>query len=170
MAFPTETVYGLGANLLNKKSVARLYKVKRRPTGKPFTVHIENVSLIKRLGCGITKEARALMDKYWPGPLTIILNCKNGQKIGFRMPDNKVALSLIKESGVPVVATSANISEEAPPTSTEEVLKQLDGKADILLDAGPTDIGVESTIIDMTITPPKILREGAIKSLAISFQ
>ena len=162
VAFPTETVYGLGANLLNKKGVEKLYKVKRRPKGKPFTVHIEDTSLIKKLGCEITKTAKALMDKYWPGPLTIILNCRSGQKTGFRMPGNKVALKLIKGSGVPVVAPSANISGEAPPTSAEGVLEQLDGKIDILLDAGPTDIGVESTVIDMTVTPPKILREGAI--------
>ena len=162
VAFPTETVYGLGANLLDKKSVARLCKVKARPRGKPFTVHIENVSLIKKLGCGIIGPAKVLINKYWPGPLTIILNSKDGQKIGFRMPDNKVALSLIKGSGVPVVAPSANISGRVPPTSAEGVLKQLNGKIDILLDAGPTDVGIESTVIDMTVTPPKILREGAI--------
>ena len=162
VAFPTETVYGLGANLLNKKGIARLYRVKRRPRGKPFTVHIENTLVIKTLGCKITKAAKTLADKYWPGPLTIILNCKNGKKIGFRMPDNKVALKLIKEAGVPVAAPSANISGEAPPTSAEDVLKQLAGSIDILLDAGPTEIGVESTVIDMTVTPPRILREGAI--------
>ena len=163
VAFPTETVYGLGANLLDKKAIARLYKVKERPRDKPFTVHIDNASCIKNLGCEITREAKDLMDKYWPGPLTIILNCKNGQKIGFRMPDNKVALSLIKASGVPVVAPSANISGKVPPTSAADVLRQLDGEIDILLDAGPTDVGVESTVIDMAVMPPKILREGAIK-------
>ena len=170
VAFPTETVYGIGANLLNKKSIARLYKVKKRPGGKPFTVHIEDASLIKKLGCEITKAAKILMDRYWPGPLTLILNCKDGRKTGFRMPDNKVALKLIKGSGVPVACPSANISGKEPPTSAEGVLRQLDGKIDILLDAGPTDIGVESTVIDMTVTPPKILREGAIKASAISRQ
>ena len=162
VAFPTETVYGLGANLLDKKAVARLYKVKERPKGKPFTVHIDNASCIKKLGCEITKEAKELMDKYWPGPLTIILNCKNGRKIGFRMPNNKVALNLIKASGVPVVAPSANISGAVPPTSAAGVLRQLDGKIDILLDAGHTDVGIESTVIDMTVLPSRILREGAI--------
>ncbi len=164
VAFPTETVYGLGANLLDKKAIARLRIVKRRPEGKPFTVHIEDLSLIKKLGCKITKEAKALMDRYWPGPLTIILNCKDGHKIGFRMPDNRVALTLIKESGVPVVAPSANISARRPPRSPEGVLRQLAGKIDILLDAGPTDVGVESTVIDMTVLPPRILREGAIEA------
>ena len=162
VAFPTETVYGLGANLLDEKSIARLCEVKARPEGKPFTVHIENISLIKSLGCEISKEAGILMDRYWPGPITIILNSKDGGKTGFRMPDNKVALELIRASGVPVVAPSANVSGEKPPKSAGDVLKQLDGKIDLLLDAGPTDIGVESTVIDMTVTPPKILREGAI--------
>lgn len=168
VAFPTETVYGLGANVLNKKAVARLYKVKRRPKTKPFTVHIEDASLIRKLGCEITKEAGRLMDKYWPGPLTMILNCRNGEKIGFRMPDNKVALGLIKESGVPVVAPSANISGQEPPTRPGDVLKQLGGKIDLLLDAGPTDVGIESTVIDMTVSPPGILREGAISREKLS--
>ena len=167
VAFPTETVYGLGANLLDKKAITRLYRVKQRPKGKPFTVHIEDASLIKRLGCEITKEAKALIDKYWPGPLTIILNCEDGRKIGFRMPANKAALELIRQAKIPVVAPSANISGEVPPTSAEAVLEQLDGRIDILLDAGPTEIGVESTVIDMSVTPPKILREGAIGRQAI---
>ena len=163
VAFPTETVYGLGANLLNKDAIERLYKVKKRPRAKPFTVHIENVSLIRRLGCKITKEAGALMAGYWPGPLTIILECNGAGKTGFRMPDNAVARSLIRASGVPVVAPSANISGRTPPTAAEDVLKQLDGKIDILISAGPADVGIESTVIDMTVVPPKILREGAIK-------
>ena len=142
VAFPTETVYGLGANLLNKKAIARLYKVKERPKAKPFTVHIERASAIKKLGCEVTKEAKALIDKYWPGPLTIILKCKDGRKIGFRMPDNKVAIELIRESAVPVVAPSANISGAVPPTIASDVLKQLDGRIDILLDAGPAIVGV----------------------------
>ena len=170
VAFPTETVYGLGADLLNEKAIARLYKVKDRPKGKPFTVHINDVSAIKKLGCRISKEAKVLMDKYWPGPLTIILNCKDGQNVGFRMPDNRVALNLIRESGVPVVAPIANISGKEPPTTAEDVLDQLDGKIDMLLDSGPARVGIESTVIDMTVTPPKILREGAIKSSAISRQ
>ena len=163
VAFPTETVYGLGANLLNKKAVAKLYEVKDRPENKPFTVHIENISAIKSAGCRITKEAKILIDKYWPGPLTIILAREDGLKTGFRMPANKIALELIKEAGVPVVAPSANISGQTPPTTPDDVIGQLDGKIDILLDAGPTDVGIESTVVDMTVIPPSVLREGAIK-------
>jgi L-threonylcarbamoyladenylate synthase len=168
VGFPTETVYGLGANLLEEKAIARLYKVKKRPKGKPFTVHIENVSLIRKLRCDITPEAKALIERYWPGPLTVILRCKDGSKVGFRMPDNKVALKLIKESRVPIVAPSANISGRVPPTKASDVLKQLGGRIDILLDAGPTDVGVESTVIDMTINPPKVLREGAVMEKELS--
>ncbi|MDD5136107.1 MAG: L-threonylcarbamoyladenylate synthase [Candidatus Omnitrophica bacterium] len=163
VAFPTETVYGLGASFLDEEAIGRLRRVKRRPGGKPFTVHIEKTAAIKKLKCGITRQAKRLIDKYWPGPLTIVLEGKNGPKTGFRMPDNAVALALIKKAGVPVVAPSANMSGLKPPTRPEDVLSQLDGMIDILLDAGPTDVGVESTVIDLTVTPPKILREGAIK-------
>ena len=162
VGFPTETVYGLGANLLNKKAIAKLYKVKKRPRSKPFTVHIASASSIKRAGCEITKEAKVLIDKYWPGPLTIILKCKDGRSVGFRMPENRVAIELIRQSAVPVVAPSANISGAIPPTSASGVLEQLDGRIDILLDAGVTDVGIESTVVDMTVTPLEILREGAI--------
>lgn len=162
VAFPTETVYGLGANLLKKKAVAALYKVKRRPKGKPFTVHIADIASAKSLGCKVTKEAKALIARYWPGPLTLIVAERRGRKTGLRMPANAVALSLIKEAGVPVAAPSANLSGKAPPTDADSVLKQLDGEIPMLLDAGRTDVGIESTVIDMTVSPPKILREGAI--------
>lgn len=162
VAFPTETVYGLGANILDERAIANLRKVKKRPEGKPFTVHIAGVRAIKDMGCEITPEAEALIDKYWPGPLTIILKNKSGGKTGFRMPDNKIALSLIKEAGIPVAAPSANTSGKVPPVCASDVLKQLGGKIDFILDAGHTDIGVESTVVDMTVSPPRILREGAV--------
>lgn len=167
VAFPTETVYGLGANILDEKAVARLYAVKERPAGKPFTVLICDVSLIKESGCEITAAVEALIGRYWPGPLTVILQSSDGRKTGFRMPANKAALLLIRQSGVPVAAPSANISGRTPPTRPKEVLEQLGGRIDILLDAGPTDVGVESTVVDMSGTPPKILREGAIKTADI---
>lgn len=163
VAFPTETVYGLGANLFAKDAVARLYNVKSRPKGKPFTVLIANLGRVKDMGCKITKEAGILIGRFWPGPITLILKSKNGKKIGFRMPANKIALELLKSAKVPVAAPSANISGRRPPTNAKEVSRQLAGKIDILLDGGKTEVGVESTVIDMTVTPPKILREGAIK-------
>lgn len=163
VAFPTETVYGLGASLKNKTAVKELYKVKARPKNKPFTVHISSLSAIKLAGCVVTKKARRLIDKFWPGPLTIILKSKSGKKIGFRMPANKVALELIRKSGVPVVAPSANLSGSRPPKNAKEVLKSLDGRIDALIDAGRTAIGVESTVVDLTVEPIKILRRGAVK-------
>jgi len=168
VAFPTETVYGLGANILKKKSVERLYKVKKRSRSKPFTIHISDESLIGRLGCKVTKEARRLMDRYWPGPLTIILAGKGKDKIGFRMPDNIVALRLIEESASPIAAPSANLSGRRAPTDAEDVLEDLGGEIDVLIDAGPTDAGVESTIVDMSSETPRVLREGAIKKEEIA--
>ena len=167
VAFPTETVYGLAANLLDRKAIDRLYEVKRRFRGKPLTVHISDIKMVGQMGCVIPKKAKTLMDKYWPGPLTIILKSQNGSKIGFRMPANKVALDLIGLSEVPVVAPSANISGKAPPKDAKSVLKDFDGKIDAVLDGGRTDVGVESTVVDLTVNPPEILREGAIKRRAL---
>lgn len=164
VAFPTETVYGLAVNLLNNRAVERLYRVKKRSRGKPFTVHIADTKVIRKMGCRITAKADRLMKKFWPGPLTMILGSKEGTKIGFRMPANKVALRLIAASGVPVIAPSANLSGEKPPASGKAALKDLDGKIDMLIDSGPTNVGVESTVIDLTVDPPAILRKGAISS------
>jgi len=163
VAFPTETVYGLGANLLNKRAIARLYKVKGRPGRKPLTVHIADVSQIRALGCVFDARARKLAKKFWPGPLTMVLSRKTGGSVGFRMPANRVALSLIKASGVPVAAPSANLSGKKPPTDGGAVLAGLNGKIDVLLDSGHTDVGVESTVVDMTSVPFVILRKGAVK-------
>lgn len=164
VAFPTETVYGLAVNLLNDKAIERLYRIKSRSRGKPFTVHIADTRLIKKMGCRITAAADRLIKKFWPGPLTIILRSGGAGSVGFRMPANAAALELIASSGVPVAAPSANISGRRPPTSAKGVLKDLDGKIDIVLDAGHTRVGIESTVIDMTVSPPVILREGAISS------
>lgn len=162
VAFPTETVYGLAVNLLNDKAIEKLYRIKKRSKGKPFTVHIADLKPIKSMGCCITKKASALIKKFWPGPLTIILKSNDGKKVGFRMPANKTALSLIASSGVSVIAPSANISGEKPPTNASQVLKDLDGKIDMVIDAGRTKVGIESTVIDMTMNPPMVLRHGAI--------
>jgi L-threonylcarbamoyladenylate synthase len=162
VAFPTETVYGIAANLSDKRAVERLREVKARDRGKPFTVHIADVGTIEEMGCVVTPGARRLIDKFWPGPLTIILKSKKGRKTGFRMPANRVALELIKAAGVPIVAPSANISGKAPPTDAEGVLKELGGMIELIVDSGPTAIGVESTVVDLAVSPPKVLREGAI--------
>ena len=125
------------------------------------------MSTVKKMAGRIPPIAGRLMEKYWPGPLTIILKDRRGKKIGFRMPDNKVAFLLIKRAGVPVVAPSANISGNKPPVSAKEVLRDLGGEIDIVIDGGKTKIGVESTVVDMTGRIPKILREGAISKAEI---
>lgn len=163
VVFPTETVYGLGANMLDDKAVERLKSVKKRPQDKKFTVHINDLSVISKLGCDIPPRARKLIDKYWPGPLTLVLRAGSGEKIGFRMPKNAVALGIIRESGVPVIAPSANLSGQPAPTDALDALKALDGKIEALVDSGPTDVGIESTVLDMTSEMPSVLREGAIK-------
>ena len=167
VAFPTETVYGIAANLSDKRAVEKLYEVKARDRGKPFTVHIADVETIEKMGCRVSRQAKRLIDKFWPGPLTVILKSEDGKKIGFRMPANRVALELIKAVGVPVIAPSANISGKAPPTDAESVLEELGGMIELVVDSGPTTIGVESTIVDMTVSPPKVLREGAINKTEI---
>lgn len=163
VAFPTETVYGIAANFLDGKAVDNLYRIKKRPKDKPFTVHIADIGMIESLGCVMTKEALSLISKFWPGPLTIILKSRDGKALGFRIPANTVALELIRAAGVPIVAPSANLSGNKAPVSAEEVLKDLDGGIDLLIDGGPTDIGVESTVVDLTVDPPEVLRKGAIK-------
>lgn len=167
VAFPTETVYGLGANLFDKKAIEKVYEIKSRPRNKPLTVHIADRVAVKKMDCRIPSAAGRLMDRYWPGPLTIILKDRRGKKIGFRMPDNKVAFLLIKRAGVPVVAPSANISGDKPPVSAKDVLRGLGGDIDVVIDGGKTRIGVESTVVDMTGRTPRILREGAISKMEI---
>lgn len=168
VVFPTETVYGIAANLHNAAAVDRLYRIKNREKAKPFTVHISDADMIERMGCRVTKNAELLISRFWPGPLTIILKSDDNGSIGFRMPANKIARDLIRVSGVPVVAPSANLSGSKPPTSAQEALKDLDGKIDMVLDAGKTDVGIESTVVDLTTSPFKILREGAVSRKEIS--
>jgi L-threonylcarbamoyladenylate synthase len=162
--FPTETVYGIAANLLDKKAIERLYKVKARCAGKPFTVHIADLKMVRDMECEISGTAEKLTDKFWPGPLTIILKSHDGQKVGFRMPENKIALELISASGVPVVAPSANLSGRPAPVTAEDAAAGLEDKVDMVIDGGRTEVGLESTVGDLTVEPLKILRAGAIKA------
>jgi L-threonylcarbamoyladenylate synthase len=168
VAFPTETVYGLGADYLNKKAVQKLYKVKERPKDKPFTIHISGFEELESLSCEISLFSKHLIERFWPGPLTIILKTGSGEKIGLRMPRNKLALEFISACKTPIVAPSANISGRKSPRSAEDVLKNLDGRIDLLLDGGQTDVGIESTVVDASAFPYRILREGAIKKSQIA--
>lgn len=169
VAFPTETVYGLGALYGNKKAMKRIYEVKQRPETKPLTVHISKTETITSLGCDIPRVADILIKKFWPGPLTIILKSAKGGKpsIAFRMPEGKIATRLIEASGGALVAPSANISGEKPSVNVYEVLASLDGRIDAVIDGGSVRIGVESTVIDATVFPCRVLREGAISKTSI---
>jgi len=168
VGFPTETVYGLAAHRSDRKAIDRLYAVKKRSRGKPLTVHISDMTMIRSAGCRMTGSGKILAKNFWPGPLTILLKSAGGRKIGFRMPANTVALRLIAASKVPVVAPSANLSGKRPPTSAAAVLKGLGGKIDLVLDGGRTAVGIESTVIDVSVSPAVILREGAIKARVLA--
>ena len=160
---PTETVYGIAANGLNQKTLERLYEIKKRTKDKPLSLHIANKEKVEELASGITPAAYRLMDKFWPGPLTVVLNSKEKGSLGIRMPDNRIALEIIRQAGVPVVCPSANISGEKPPVTFEEAIKDLDGLVDLAVNSGPTEHKAESTIVDLTSEGAKIIREGAIK-------
>jgi len=162
VAFPTETVYGIAANILKQDTIDRLYEIKKRPKDKPFSVHIADFDSLKQLGIELSKDAERVAKRFWPGPLTLVALNNKKEKIGLRMPDNKIALLLIKKAGVPVVAPSANLSGNKPPVSAAEVLKDMDGCVDIILDGGRSKIGIESTVMDVAERPFKILRQGAI--------
>jgi len=162
VVFPTETVYGIAANALNKDTVKRLYEIKKRPQDKPFSVHIADFDSLRQLEISLSKDAERVARRFWPGPLTLVAFNNKKEKIGLRMPDNIIAFLLIKKAGVPVVAPSANLSGSKPPVSIEEVLSGMDGHVDMILDGGRARIGIESTVMDVTEKPFKILRQGAI--------
>lgn len=162
VAFPTETVYGIAANNLNKETVDRLYEIKKRPKDKPFSVHIADFNSLGQLGIVFSEDTERVARRFWPGPLTLVAFNNKKEKIGLRMPDNNIAALLIKKAGVPVIAPSANMSGGRAPVSAEEVLAEMDGLVDIILDGGRARIGIESTVMDVTSRPFRVLREGAI--------
>lgn len=170
VAFPTETVYGLGANALEEESVKKIFKAKGRPQDNPLIIHVASKKLDEYVK-NIPEVAKELMDRFWPGPLTIILEKKDiipketsaGLKtIGIRMPNNKIALKLIEESGFPIAAPSANISGKPSPTDVERCVEDLDGKVDYIIGGEKSEVGLESTIVDCTVNPPIVLRPGGI--------
>lgn len=161
VAFPTETVYGLGADATNPKAIERLNQVKGRPPEKPYSLHLSDTSQVQEFVKTIPPLAQRLMDAFWPGPLTIVMP-KDGGTVGFRLPSHPVALAFLKRCGRVVVAPSANRSGSPPPTDGKEVIKALEGAYDYLLDAGPTPFGRESTVVSVVGDRLTILREGAI--------
>ncbi len=169
VAFPTETVYGLGADALKSKAVLALFEAKKRPLDNPPIVHVGDVKYVRILAKQVPLKAEKLMKTFWPGPLTLIFKCSEIvpdvtvcglNTIAIRMPRHNVALALIRESGCSIAAPSANLAGKPSPTSAKHVLDDLNGRIDAVLDAGPTNIGVESTVLDMTVDPPRILRPG----------
>jgi len=162
VVFPTETVYGIAADALNKKTMERLYEAKQRPKDKLFSAHLADFESIKKMGIALSNDAERIARRFLPGPLTIVAFNDKKEKIGLRVPDNRIAQLLIKKSGVSVVAPSANLSGNKPPVSAEEAIKDMDGRVDLVLDGGRVRIGIESTVMDVTEKPFKILRQGAI--------
>ena len=171
VAFPTETVYGLGADASDTSAIQKVFEAKGRPSDNPLIVHIADLSFLDSLAVSIPVIGRTLAHEFWPGPLTLILQKTSRvplavtaglDTVAVRMPHHPVALALIREFGRGVVAPSANISGRPSPTTAQHVLDDLDGRIEAVLDSGPTLIGVESTVLDVTSVPPTILRKGGL--------
>jgi L-threonylcarbamoyladenylate synthase len=176
VALPTETVYGLGANALDAEAVGRIFAAKQRPGWDPVIVHIASISMLEGLVKDVPETARKLMEAFWPGPLTLLLPRTSAVPdavtagrplVGIRMPAHPVALELIRRAGIPVAAPSANTFGHTSPTTAAHVLADLDGRIDAILDAGPTEHGVESTVLDPCQSPMVIYRPGAVTSVQI---
>ena len=171
VAFPTETVYGLGANALDRAAVRRIYEVKGRPAGSPLIVHVESAEQARSLAAEWPEEAERLAEWFWPGPLTLVVkkrevipNEATGglPSAGLRMPAHPMALALIRAAGVPVAAPSANRFTELSPTRAEHVRASLGSAVDMILDGGATVVGIESTVLAVTEKPARLLRLGAV--------
>lgn len=174
--FPTETVYGLGANALDEDAVGKIFKAKGRPSDNPLIVHIYEKKEIYKLAKDISEKAEVVMDKFWPGPITIILNKKEVipyktsaglETVAIRMPSHPIARKIIKYAGVPIAAPSANISGRPSPTKAEHVYEEMDGRVDGIVLGGDSNFGLESTVLDMTGETPMILRPGSITKEAL---
>ncbi|HIH15837.1 MAG TPA: threonylcarbamoyl-AMP synthase [Candidatus Diapherotrites archaeon] len=171
VAFPTETVYGLGADAFHARACRKIFKAKHRPSDNPLIVHVARQSELGRLVAEIPSSARKLMKKFWPGPLTLVLRktarvpsvVSGGlQTVAVRMPDHPVALQLIRAAGCPIAAPSANVAGKPSPTDAQHVVEDLRGRIEAVLDGGPTEHGVESTIVDLSRPVPELLRPGAV--------
>ena len=171
VAFPTETVYGLGANGLDGEAVNKIFEAKGRPNDNPLILHIAKKSDLKDLWKSVPERARLLMDEFWPGPLTMVY-LKSSRvpeevtggldTVAVRMPDNRTALALIRAAGVPIAAPSANLSGKPSPTTADHVKADMNGKIDVIIDGGPCNIGVESTVVSLMGGAVTILRPGGI--------
>jgi L-threonylcarbamoyladenylate synthase len=169
VAFPTETVYGLGANALDERAVARVFEVKGRPRFDPLIVHVAAVEWIDRLAAEFSSAARELADRFWPGPLTLVLPKTSAvpdlvtagcATVALRIPDHPVALALLRAANLPIAAPSANLFGRISPTTALHVAEQLGDRIDMILDGGPCRVGVESTVLQLTPEGPLLLRPG----------
>lgn len=176
VAFPTETVYGLGANGMDEEAAAKIYAAKGRPSDNPLILHISDIKMLDGIVSDVPNAARILMDKFWPGPMTLVFKKRKEVPYGttggldtvaVRYPSHKVALDIISASGVPIAAPSANTSGRPSPTRASHVIEDMDGKVDMIVDGGEVGIGIESTIIDVTGDVPMILRPGYITKAMI---
>ncbi|UFJ40189.1 threonylcarbamoyl-AMP synthase [Brevibacillus humidisoli] len=171
VAFPTETVYGLGANALSEHAVEKIFEAKGRPSDNPLIVHISDLDQLPMVAREVPEQAERVMEVFWPGPLTLILPKQMDvaervtaglDTVGVRLPDHQLARALIRTAGVPVAAPSANRSGRPSPTTAQHVLVDLDGRIAGVVDGGSAGVGVESTVLDVTVDPPMILRPGGI--------
>ncbi len=171
VAFPTETVYGLGANALDRDAVLKIFDAKQRPAWDPIIVHASSLDMLRGLVREWPEKAEALASRFMPGPLTLLLpkrsvipnECTAGRdKVGVRIPNNRVALALISAAGVPIAAPSANRFGLTSPTTAKHVLRDLDGRIDAVVDGGECAVGVESTVLDPSLDPPVIYRPGGL--------
>ena len=171
VAFPTETVYGLGAHALDRSAIRRLFAAKGRPANDPLIVHVTSLDAAAPLVAAIPDAARQLAARFWPGPLTMVLKKSESvpdevtaglATVALRAPSHPVARSLLDAAGVPVAAPSANLFSRPSPTRASHVVADLDGRIDMVIDGGSTYVGVESTVVDLSVEPATILRSGAI--------
>lgn len=171
VAFPTETVYGLGADATRSEAVAGIFRAKGRPADNPLIVHVADFGGLDPLVSEVPPSAHLLRELFWPGPLTLVLPrselvpdvvTAGLSTVAVRMPSHPVALALIRRAGVPVAAPSANVSGRPSPTSAAHVIEDLAGRVDLIIDGGDTDVGVESTVLDLTTDPPTLLRPGGV--------
>lgn len=171
VAFPTETVYGLGAHLFDEDAIRRIFEAKERPPDNPLIAHIGDIKYLKDLAAVVTQNARRLIDAFFPGPLTVVLTKASPvpmlataglDTIGVRMPGNEIAREFLVACGAPVVAPSANLSGRPSPTTWKAVLEDLDGRIDGILQGDQAALGIESTVVDCTTDPPAVLRKGAV--------
>ena len=169
--FPTETVYGLAADAMNKDAVRKVIEAKGRADKEPLPVQVGSLDSVSQAAAFVPTSAKPLAELYWPGPLTLVL-VKNAsvpsivtggrETIGVRVPDHPVALALAKEVGSPIIATSANLSGDSPPTNAADAVKEIGRSVEIVLDGGECRLGKSSTIVDVTVTPARVLRRGSI--------